>query len=237
MGISYMVEFDESGAHRHMLLRPDGSTASDGTHEHLWLVENDIQLGEDKLYKGQVIMSFYDGAHTHAVKKGLRTSSDGAHKHGVTVGYSARKTFVTAEDAAHSHELLVRRTALDGIHQHTLTIEGVKLKSLMPDDILALISNDEKKAEAASEQITRNSRCEVRDGDELLCKHDNSMDAAICCTIRKMWALQGFTANLHAPNLHAQDKLFKTVEGALIEKAGPMAVGDRLMGAMGRLLK
>jgi hypothetical protein len=219
-----------------MLLRPDGSTASDGTHEHLWLVENDIQMGEEKLYKGQILVSFYDGAHTHAVKKGTRTTNDGAHKHGVTVGYSARKTFVTAEDAAHSHELLVRRTAHDGIHSHVLEIDGFKLKSLMPDDILALMSADEKKAEAAAEQITRNTRCEVRDGDTLLCKHDNSVEAAACQTIRRMWALKGFVAPFHTPNLHAQEQLFKTVTSMLIEKAGPLGVGDRLMGAMSRLI-
>jgi len=111
----------EGGSHQHRLNRGRGTTANDGSHRHIFLVD------------GKIVTTELDGAHQHGLGDGS-TKCDGEHSHKVTLpdGTTAN---TGAGMSTHEHDLLVDTTAADGVHQHTLDLPGGKtIRSMTPDE-------------------------------------------------------------------------------------------------------
>ncbi len=115
----------EAGVHVHTLDRTSEKTMEDGRHLHLFLIEGDLAqtlFGEDRV----LLITDEDGEHAHGLgsANAERTMTDGAHDHGVPLPNG--ETVRTGSSASpHDHGLLVATTAFDGMHGHTLMIEGM----------------------------------------------------------------------------------------------------------------
>lgn len=132
------------GIHSHLLDRPKNETDLDGQHCHLYMLPGEAATGGSPMFFETV----YDGPHRHVLKASddEETQEDGVHRHKVRVWssydyyyYDASSiTYDTADSPGHVHELLVDSTAGDGMHSHTLDVDGVSLKSLTPAEYTAL---------------------------------------------------------------------------------------------------
>lgn len=236
------LSFDDGGAHSHVVVRSKGQTTTSGAHSHIWLVPNDMDVGDSRrLYKGEIIVSMHDGAHVHPLKDDPRTGPSAGHQHGVEFHY-ARSLTMTESDGAHDHLLLVNRTGYDGIHAHTLIISGVRMTSLMPADIAALMHDESEKVmdrEAQVERVTCKS-LNVFVDDHLVCKHQNAHSAALCKANRQVLLASGLTASMVTKvtpeNIHGAEWLTKTASNMVLKQSG-RAVGPRLLGAMSTLVE
>jgi hypothetical protein len=130
---------DKVGAHAHgNILRDVKQTSSDGNHPHVWLVEQDMAVGENVIKAPFLLMSDYDGAHSHPIDESGLYTVDGAGAHRHAVHFPGGTVVATEEDGAHAHEVHVQDTPWDGQHVHVLKVGTLSLTSLTGPAIAAL---------------------------------------------------------------------------------------------------
>ena len=134
----------EGGIHQHDLDRENQTTLTDGAHQHIFIMPD----GET------VFATALDGAHPHGLKTPSADVSEAgvsAHSHNVVLPDGTE--VATAEDGEHMHALQVRKSAVDGLHQHELSIgDGTTLLSLTPGQFWALFSEE---GETDGEEVER----------------------------------------------------------------------------------
>lgn len=117
----------EGGIHAHSL-DDDGNALTGGRHAHAFL------------YQGSILFTELDGAHGHEPGEGERTDQEQEHTHSAEIelpdGEVLRVTF--EQTTPHDHEKLASTTALDGLHQHTATIDGEPVTTLTPEEFRTL---------------------------------------------------------------------------------------------------
>lgn len=130
------------GIHSHLLDRPKKETDLDGQHSHLYMMPGEVSNGGYPLF----FETMYDGPHRHVLKSedAEETAADGVHRHKIRVWgpyddyYNDPVTYDTTDSPGHVHELLISDTAYDGLHDHSIEIDGVALKSLTPAEYTTL---------------------------------------------------------------------------------------------------
>ncbi|HEU01428.1 hypothetical protein LCGC14_0273350 [marine sediment metagenome] len=143
----------EGGMHWHEADREAGQTlpGEPSWHRHVFLVTDEMELeGGAVIPAGSLIFTELDGGHPHAIAEGGNaTEEDGPHGHAVRILLPSGEVLelATTEGGAHPHQLMVRRTGLDGLHGHDLTIGGVRLTSLTPAQFAELEQGDDDEGE------------------------------------------------------------------------------------------
>lgn len=101
--------YGDGGMHLHLVARDRLETEIDGRHMHVF------KMG------GQYFSSLLDGGHSHLVASAdaETTTQGGEHFHSVVLP-SGTATTASMDGSAHSHELQVSTTAVDGAHTHLL---------------------------------------------------------------------------------------------------------------------
>lgn len=127
----------EAGIHIHGTERENSTTKRDAPHDHVFMLEKDIDFGADIgiLPEGMILWSDTDGSHTHdlAAPNANRTEKGGEHFHSVWL--PGGDVAETSEDGEHAHELQVISTAFDGMHTHSLELpDGSTISSMLPGD-------------------------------------------------------------------------------------------------------
>lgn len=124
----------EGGVHMHELMRSDSKTASDGAHQHLFLLPS-----------GEIVATAFDGEHEHTLKApeaSVAESDVSTHSHAVLMPDG--ETITTVAGGEHMHALQVKQTAFDGIHQHALELpDGTTILSLTPGEFWALTEGED----------------------------------------------------------------------------------------------
>ncbi len=127
------MEGGVGGAHAHVLSASNPSmTPVDGSHQHLYMIN------------GRAFMTDWDGAHQHSVDAANNVTGDeeSPHKHRIVVD---NDSMLSEVDGEHTHQLQVTSTTFDGIHRHELELlDGTKIQSLLPSDILTESVNKKK---------------------------------------------------------------------------------------------
>lgn len=237
----YELMWEDGGDHRHRLIRSENKSSSDGTHAHIWLAGVEIATNVGRIRADSIIMSMWDGAHSHGVdNEAERSGGDGKHSHGVEFGFPGG-VVSTAEDGDHDHLLLVRNTARDGIHAHDVTIGGTTMRSLLPMDIVKLLdlANPPKLLEVEREANLK--RIDVIGGKVLfdgvqVCGHQKVKHAVVCGAARKMLLAAGFEFKVFQPNFHGTDWLMKAAAEQVSKEFSGKRLGGGLLGAMSTLL-
>lgn len=112
----------QGGAHWHKLDRKSKTTDESGAHRHIF-----------KLPDGSFIATERDGAHSHKIASTTadKTAKDGKHTHKLKLP-DGSVVDTGAGVSAHEHELQVAGTVFDGLHPHTLKMDGKTILSLTP---------------------------------------------------------------------------------------------------------
>lgn len=125
----YTVPSDAGGVHMHRLLREKKKTGMDGEHSHVFLLPDD----------GGLIYTHRDGAHEHglsSMESSTTFASASKHRHVVEMYDGAM--LETDVSGTHRHAALIRETAADGQHTHTLVLsDGKRLSSLTAGELWA----------------------------------------------------------------------------------------------------
>jgi len=232
--LPFELRYDEAGCHAHYLLRPAKATASDGSHSHIWYVNQRLVVSGCAIQARSVLSSYYDGAHVHALGETRTTDKGSAHRHGVTLDYQRMTVLVTETDGEHTHELLVKRTVSDGVHAHALSLGDTKLMSMLPTDLLALIESMKSVERDAQAGTIVASGDHVLVEGQVVCKHDSSADAEKCVAARRVFAGVGFVAKMHEGNFHGLHWLARGA--AEVANAKKPALPGRLLSSMERLV-
>ena len=73
---------------------------------------------------------------------GLAITGGGVHRH--VVRLPGFRTEGTAKDGDHGHLVLVHKTGFGGPHAHALTVGGVTMQSLLVEDFLRLLAEEDE---------------------------------------------------------------------------------------------
>ncbi len=136
-------EMTEGGIHPHSLERENSKTKKDGAHSHLFV------LGD-----GTVVETEFDGWHDHELEaEDSNETKPKTSKHLHRVVIEGNEFFTGIADD-HDHQALVRSTAFDGLHSHTLEINGVIIASMTPGEFWVHIGKPEQATNAFNELST-----------------------------------------------------------------------------------
>ena len=133
----------EGGVHAHALRRSRKSTAKDGRHIHIFLID------------GRMVATEEDGEHEHVLPDGKdRSATDGVHRH--TVMLPKGDDAQTEEAGEHNHDLMVFTTGFDGSHVHVLVLpDDRRLRSLTPREFVDLVPQAARTDAGAIETATQ----------------------------------------------------------------------------------
>jgi hypothetical protein len=229
MDIEHMAYFGDVGMHGNALLVDSGKTNNDGSHEHLFVVPEELETPMGRLYEGRMLFTGRDGAHAHDMA-GARTATSGVHSHAVSIrGLNVE----SSNSDGHSHELGVQATGRDGVHSHTLEVGGMTLKSLTPADFHAAMQEVMAKGDVAAPTVERISGgFEVKDEAKTLSKHETREGAEKAAAFHHFLAKCGFHCDFSDTA-----ELAKSVD-LMVEKEAPKVVtGNGLLGKMEQLTK
>jgi len=237
--------YDGVGLHQHKILHKPRVTASGGAHSHMWLLPEDIAVGDRVYSKGYIFISDYDGAHSHALAADLAgTAEDGAHMHAVRIWAQAGNASSDL-GGAHSHSLGVMRTGTDGAHSHMLDLSGTKIPSMTPAVALAIIiAADEASGE---EEVDRSATVTSTDGRHVVtqlgaevCAHADQESADKCAEMRSILRTIGLEgdSNIHGVAWLVKEAGILALEQAAadVEAKRSPTIPGRLLGSLARLV-
>lgn len=111
----------EGGAHAHALDRAASTTANDGAHRHMFVVD------------GVEVLTEIDGAHIHSMESPAdNVTASGASAHSHTLTMPDGSTAATSDDGEHAHQTQTDTTLPDGLHTHSIEVGGTTIVSESP---------------------------------------------------------------------------------------------------------
>lgn len=132
----------EGGVHMHALDRQNATTATDGRHQHAFVID------------GELVITDLDGDHIHRLKTPISDVSEAgssAHMHRLVLPDGTE--IMTSDDGEHMHALQVSKSGLDGLHQHTIKVGDTDVSSLTPGQFFELFGDEDSTEDEGEEEV------------------------------------------------------------------------------------